>query len=138
VSESSTTATSVSGSLARRPAAIAARFAASGSAGTRSQYSAPRATARAPPSTAAISSDGRVATTLARASRRTSSGSSYTGTRTDVRWPVGEAVEGRYRRATRAFAVHSTHAVGHGGHASDRGDSVRQERWVVFESQGPK
>src|SRR3954447_1103768 len=126
VSQSSTTTTSVSGSLARRPAAIAARFPAFGIRSTRSQYSAAtRPTARSPPPTAAISSDGRFATTLARASRRTSSGSSYTGTRTDVRRPVGEAVEGRYRRATRAFAVHSSHAVDQGGHTSGRGDSVR-------------
>ncbi len=34
---------------------------------------------------------------------------------TDVRRPVGEPVEGRYRRARRAFAVHSSHAVDQGG-----------------------
>src|SRR3954471_6380779 len=139
VSESSTTTTSVprvAGAQARgdRRALRRLRDLQHGS-----QYSAAaRTTARSPPSTTAISSDGRSAATLARASRPTSFGSSCTGTRTDVRTLVREAVEGRYRRATRAFAVHSHHRVDRGGHASGRGDSVRYKRGVIVESEGHK
>ena len=85
VSESSTTTTSVDGSLARSPASIAARLPDFGIRITRSQYSAATAAISAsPPSTTAISSDGRFTITLASTRRNSASGSLYTGTITEV------------------------------------------------------
>ena len=96
MSESRTITISVAGSVARRPAAIAARLPAFGMRSTWSQYSAATAAMSAsPPSTTAISSNGRFATTLASARRQTASGSLYTGTTTDARGPGALAVDGR-------------------------------------------
>ena len=76
VSESSTSTTSVAGSLARRPAAIAGRLPPFGTRRTRSAYSAAMAAiSGSPPSTTAISSVGRFATTLASERRNTASDS---------------------------------------------------------------
>ena len=91
VSESTTSTTSVSGSLSRRPAAIAARLPTFGIRSTRSLYSAATAAMSAsPPSTTTMISVGRLARTLASTRRNSRSGSLYTGTITVVaKFPVG-------------------------------------------------
>ena len=74
VSESSTITTSVDGSLALRPASMAARLPDLDKLSTRSQYSAAMfAIARSPPSTTVIISVGPFAATLS--STRRNSGS---------------------------------------------------------------
>ena len=96
MSESRTITTSVAGSVARRPAAIAARLPAFGIRTTSSQYSrAIAAISASPPSTTAISSNGRFATTLASTRRQIASGSLKTGTITDARRPDGLPRHGR-------------------------------------------
>src|SRR3954451_15378354 len=95
VSESSTTTTSVAGSEAASPAAIAARLPALGTGSTRSQYSAAiAATGGSPPSTPAISSRGSSPRTLASARRNTASGSRNTGTSTVTASGPGSSVNG--------------------------------------------